>query len=210
MKRNQSLRTALMFLGVLIIGSAVGLFRVANLGTDPLATLAVGLSVVSGIQFGTTLLGANILMLLFAWLVGRKYIGLGTFANMILVGYTADFVVAAVDTPATFLFQVLLVLFSVFVLSVGASLAMSADMGISPYDVLPLLIVKTSKDRLSFRAAKISLDVVAVALGFLMGATVGIGTLAATFLVGPLMQIFNVRLINWIDRQERKRSVSAK
>lgn len=206
MKRNQFLRTGLMFLGVLIIGTAVGLFRVASLGTDPLATLAVGLSVVSGIQFGTTLLGTNIFLLIFAWFAGRKYIGLGTFANMVLVGYTADFIVSLAETPVTFLNQVVLVLFSVFVLSVGASLAMSADMGIAPYDVLPLLIVKASKNRLSFRAAKIALDVAAVTLGFLLGATVGIGTLAATFLVGPLMQVFNVHLINWIDRQERKRT----
>lgn len=204
MKRNQTLRTLLMFLGVFIIGIAVGLFRVANLGTDPLATLAVGLSVQTGVQFGTTLLGANILMLLFMWLAGRKYIGWGTFANMIFVGYTADFIVAVMGTPASFWAQLLLVLFSVFVLSVGASLAISADMGIAPYDVLPLLMVQKSGNRLSFRAAKILLDVTSVSLGFFLGATVGIGTLAATFMVGPIMQIFNVRLINWIDRQENK------
>lgn len=206
MDKKQLARIALMILGVAILGIGIGFLLVANLGADPYSTLAVGITLQTGITFGTSLLLCNLVLLAVVLLAARRFIGVGTFFNLIMVGYIADFTLSAFNSlfgevaglPGRIALTIVAVLFMGF----GAALYMATELGTSPYDAVPAIIEKKFNNRLSYRAIRVTIDILCVIIGYLLGATVGIGTLLPAFLVGPLMQFFNGHVATWMA--ERK------
>lgn len=80
--------------------------------------------------------------------------------------------------------------FNVFViLSIGMALVISSDAGTGPNDLVAVILTDKLK-RFQFRTVRICCDLFFIITGFLLGGTVGIGTVEAAFLVGPVVQIF--------------------
>lgn len=206
MDKNQLIRFALMLLGVLLLGVGIGLLLLANLGADPYSTLAVGITVQTPIIFGTALLLCNLVLLAIVVLTARRFLGVGTFFNLIMVGYIADFTLLGFLTlfgeVTGLLERILLSLVAVIFMGFGAALYMATELGTSPYDALPAIIETKSNNRLSYRVVRIIIDIACVIVGYLLGATVGISTLLAAFLVGPLMQFFNGHVSTWMAKRK--------
>lgn len=200
-------RWIVMIAGILVMGFAVALARIADFGTDPCTTMNLGISgtlMSSGVgwmTFGTYQLIFNVLLLIVTFFFDKRLIGAATFVNMIFVGYISDFFVwiySGFSFEAPIWLRVLILLFFIPLGSLACSMYMSADLGASPYDGVAPVIVKLSKERLSFRVARFISDAVCVAVGFAFGATVGIGTLLMVATAGPLMQFFNGKVKSFI------------
>ncbi len=200
-------RTAMTLFGVIICAISVGIFKIAALGVDPFQSFMAGLDALVPIDFGTLYVIANAVLLLFALIFDRHYIGIATFINLFLLGYITQFTYeflqkVIVDPSIPVRFAILVI--GVVIICFGSAFYMTADLGVSTYDAVALIIVNTWKKG-KFQYVRIITDIVCVILGcvlFLMaGGSIGqiptiagIGTIITAFFMGPLIEFFNVHI----------------
>lgn len=194
MSLSQKRITGMLF-GNLLLGIAIGVLRIAELGTDPFATMNLGVSSTLGLSFGFYSVLFNLLLFIFLFINSRELIGFGTFINMFLLGYTADLIVYLFQTMAIgeigLGIRFLLLFVGVFISSTGLSLYVTANLGVSPYDALPLMMQEMTNNRIPFGIARLIVDATAVLIGYFFGAVVGVGTLVVAVSLGPLVSVFN-------------------
>lgn len=204
---NLGKRIAMSLCGVIICAVSVGIFKIAALGVDPFQSFMAGLDAIVPIGFGTLYVITNAVLLLFALVFDRHYIGIATFINLFLLGYitqfTYDFLQTVIVGPSIAV-RIGCLVIGVVVICFGSALYMTADLGVSTYDAIALIICNTWKKG-KFQYVRIITDVVCVLLGvglFLMaGGAVpkiptiaGIGTIITAFFMGPLIEFFNVHV----------------
>ncbi|MBM7540321.1 YczE/YyaS/YitT family protein [Amphibacillus cookii] len=185
----------MMLIGNLLLGLAVGIFIIAELGTDPFATMNLGISATLGLSLGFYQLLFNALLFIIIIVYGRHLIGLGTIVNMVAIGFIADFIVYSynqlnVGQPSITV-KLLLLLIGIMIASFGLSLYITAQLGVAPYDALPLIIMKMLNESISFTKARLAVDILAVVIGSLFGAVVGVGTLLIAVSLGPMVTFYN-------------------
>ena len=159
------------------------------------------------INFGTLYVIVNAILLLFALIFDRHYIGIATFINLFLLGYVVDFshqTLLTIFPDASMLIRIPSFIFGFVALCFGCSVYITADLGVSTYDAIALIMANKWKIG-KFKFIRIMTDVVCVALGvalFLLGggsisaipAFVGVGTILTAFFMGPLIDFFNRRV----------------
>ena len=197
-------RVLMSVVGVLICGLSVGLFKRATLGVDPFQSLMSGLDAAIPISFGTLYVLANMVLILFALLMDRRKIGLATVINMTLLGYIAQYsqelLIKIFPAPGMPM-RLLLLLIGIVVMCIASAFYFTADLGVSTYDAIAL-ILSEKQNKLPFKVLRIISDLVCVALGILLsllagftwkqiGASVGIGTMISAFGMGPLIDFFH-------------------
>ena len=190
-------RILMTVLGVSICGYSIGLFSHSKCGFDPFQVFSHGLWQFLGrggmqVRYGTFYTVFNALLLLIIFLWNRKKIGLGTVINMFLVGYVSDFsewtmkkLLPDPDWPL----RILLLLFGIVIMCFASALYFTADLGVSTYDAVALTVHERTK--FPFRWCRIISDLICVAVGWTLGASVGIGTVITAFFMGPLIDFFN-------------------
>ena len=153
--------------GVMISAVCVGAFKLAAMGVDPFQSFMSGMDAIVPIPFGTLYVIVNAVMLLFALVFDRHYIGVATFINLFLLGYVVEFsyavLQAAFPDPGMITRSVSFVFGFVF-LCLGSSLYITADMGVSTYDAVALIMSGTWKMG-KFKYIRIATDFVCIALG---------------------------------------------
>lgn len=190
--------------GVIICAVSVGVFKIAALGVDPFQTLMSGLDALLPIPFGTLYVIVNLILLTFSLVTDRHNIGIATFINLFLLGYITEFTYGFLQTllpDPSMLVRVACLLVGIVVICFGSALYMTADLGVSTYDAVA--IVLSGKWKLArFKYCRIATDLVCVAAGsglfLLAGGTVsqiptiaGVGTIITAFFMGPLIELFN-------------------
>lgn len=207
-KKDHMVKRILMSVfGVLVSGIAVGFFKRAMFGVDPFQSLMAGLDCVIPINFGTLYVIVNVILLLFSLIFDRHYIGLATFINLFLIGYIAEFSLGMLEKifPSLgILGRSVCLIIGILIICVAASFYMTADIGVSTYDAVALIITNTWHIG-KFKYVRIITDVVCVILGVALyflsgasvsgiGAVVGVGTLITAFFMGPLLDFFARKL----------------
>ncbi len=206
-------RIILSAAGVIITAVSVGAFKFASFGVDPFQFFMSGVDSLFSIDFGTLYVIVNALLLMFSFLFDKHYIGIATLINLFFLGYIVDFsrnfLVAALPSPVLSIRIVAFFLGFVF-LCLGSSLYMTADLGVSTYDAVALILSRKWKLG-KFQYIRIATDAVCILLGitlfFIGGGTaaevssfIGIGTILTAFCMGPMIAFFNekisVRLLN--------------
>ncbi len=200
-------RILMSLFGVIICAVSVGIFKIAALGVDPFQTLMSGLDALIPIAFGTLYVIVNLLLLSFALITDRHYIGIATFINLFLLGYITQFTyeflqTVIIDPPMWLRFTCLLT--GIVIICFGSSLYMTADLGVSTYDAVALVL--SNKYRIGrFAIIRICTDLVCVILGVILFLTAGnsvssiptvagIGTVITAFFMGPLIEFFNQKI----------------
>ena len=201
--------------GVIICAISVGVFKIAALGVDPFQSFMAGLDKLVPLDFGLLYIIVNALLLIFALVFDRHYIGIATFINLFLLGYITQFSYQFLQTvivePSIFVRAACLVV-GVVVICFGSAFYMTADLGVSTYDAVALIIVNTWKKG-KFQYVRIITDIVCVILGaalFVLGGgkisaiptIAGIGTIITAFFMGPLIEFFNVHVARPILAKE--------
>jgi uncharacterized membrane protein YczE len=208
MKREISVkRIAMSLFGVIICAISVGIFKIAALGVDPFQSFMAGLDAVVPIGFGTLYVITNAVLLLFALIFDKHYIGIATFINLFLLGYitqfTHEYLLTVIVNPSIPVRAACLAI-GVVIICFGSAFYMTADLGVSTYDAIALIICNTWKKG-KFQYVRIITDLVCVILGVLLflmaGGTIakiptiaGVGTIITAFFMGPLIEFFNVHV----------------
>jgi len=196
-------RLLALTLSLIVIGVCVAVFKTVVFGTDPCSTFTLGVSARTGISFGTCQLAFNLLMFLPVIRLDLSRIGVGTVANMVGVGYMADFTMWLMSPhipPEGLSMTVRIVLFAVSMAAflIAAAFYMVVDLGVAPYDAIPQLIAART-NRLSARAIRMLWDISILSLGFLLGSTVGLTTLITGFCLGPAIAFVSSRVRGWFE-----------
>ena len=200
-------RILMSLAGVLICAVSVGVFKIAALGVDPGQSLMSGLDNWIPIPFGTLYVLVNLTLLVFSLVADRHNIGIATFINLFLLGYITQFTyewLQVVLPDPSMIVRALCLLVGIVVICFGSALYMTADLGVSTYDAVAIVLSRKWKLG-QFQYVRIGCDLVCVTLGvgiFLMsGGTwglvptiAGIGTIITAFFMGPLIQFFNTHV----------------
>ena len=200
-------RILMSVFGVIITAISVGAFKFASFGVDPFQSFMSGVDSLVPIDFGTLYAIVNALLLIFALVFDRHYIGIATFINLFLLGYVVEFsqnlLVNAFPNP-TLLIRTLFFALGFIFLCLGSSLYMTADLGVSTYDAIALIC--TNKWKLGkFKYLRVCTDIVCVLLGIVLYLVsggnisqitklVGIGTVVTAFCMGPVIDLFNRKI----------------
>ena len=193
--------------GVLICAVSVGIFKLAALGVDPFQSLMSGLDQLIPISFGTLYVIVNLILLSFSLLTDRHNIGIATFINLFLLGYVTQFTYDSLQKlfPApTLLFRIACLLIGIVIICFGSALYMTADLGVSTYDAVAIVLANKWKIA-KFKFCRIGTDLICVIAGiivFLLGGgtissiptIVGVGTIVTAFFMGPLIELFNEKI----------------
>ena len=209
MKENKSeifiKRIIMTVVGVLGGGFCVGLFRMSVFGVDPFQAFMSGIDAVTpGVSFGTLYVIINVILLLVALIFDRSKIGLGTVVNIFLLGYVVDYshqLLMNLFPTVTMLMRILFLVIGVVVICITSALYFTANMGVSTYDAVALILADRIR-KLAFKYWRIITDLICVLIGislFLIAGNevgqiatlIGIGTIVTAFFMGPLIAFFN-------------------
>lgn len=197
---NLKTKVTLMGLGTVFLSFAIALFRFAGLGADPFTTLNVGISETTVLSFGITNVLVNAFLFLFVWKYKRELIGWGTVINMLTVGFIADFFFYTIEningSVENIWIQILLTIGAVLLACLGIALYIESEFGVAPFDASSLVVVEISNGKIPFFVARMTIDGLSVAIGFMLGATVGVATLLMAFLAGGIIQFFREHVVH--------------
>lgn len=185
-------RVGMTLFGVFICAISVGFFNNSLFGADPFQCFANGLDIVIPLDFGTLYTLISILMLVMVFFLDRHFIGLGTFINLFLTGYVAQFSTWAIGQlvpDPSMAVRIVFLVVGIVVMCFASAFYFTADLGVSVYDAIALHL--DNKLPIPFRVIRICTDLVCVGVGFALGAIVGVGTLITALFMGPLIDYFN-------------------
>ncbi len=191
-------------IGFLLYGLGIALIVRADLGTGTWLVLEIALADILGIKIGTMTVYTGFAVLVIA-LALRERVGWGTLANILSIGPWLDLFLAVIPTVKdNLLLQIGIFLLGVLVQGIATAVYIGVDAGAGPRD--SLMLAAHRKTGVSVRAARGSIEVVVVLIGWLLGGPAGWGTLAFALLIGPSVQwafkLFNVHPHKPVDVAE--------
>ncbi len=198
-------RIPVLIVSVILMGMCIAFFEKTRVGTDPCTVFNLSISqiVLHWQNLGTWQLLFNLLLLAVILLVKEgRCIGLGSLANMVLVGYSRDFFKPIVELLLPGEVESLLVQGAVFVPAmalflVAVSFYMVVELGTAPYDAVPQIISRRTK--IPFAWVRIGYDILVTVIGFLLGGQVGIFTVLSCFFLGPVIAAIAAKFCPWFN-----------
>jgi uncharacterized membrane protein YczE len=185
-----ALRLAALVFGLFLCAVGVVLFLESELGLPPWDVLHQGLAEQLDVGFGVANLIVSVAVLALAWSL-RAYVGLGTLLNALLIGtfvigLTAlDGLSALSDEPLGVRIGLLPLALACF--GVGSAFYIAPTMGAGPRD--SLMLVTALRLRLRIGVARTVIEALALAAGFALGGTAGVGTLVFALGIGPAVEL---------------------
>ncbi len=182
-------RTVSLLLGLGLFALAIVLILESRLGLSPWDVLNQGIARHTPLSFGEANIAVGLTVLLLAWALGAR-IGLGTIANAVLVGAFIDQILRSdavhrlAGTPLAT--RVALDLGGIALIGVATAFYIGAQLGAGPRD--SLMLVASERGRRRIGLVRTALEGCALVVGFVLGGTVGLGTLAFALLVGPSVE----------------------
>jgi uncharacterized membrane protein YczE len=174
--------------GLLLYGVSMALMVESTLGLDPWDVFHQGLAEVTGLRFGliVIIVGAAVLLL---WIPLRQRPGIGTVANVVVIGLAVDGALALLPTAEPLAVRLAFMISGVLLNGVATGLYIGARLGPGPRDGLMTGYVARHPRR-SVRLVRTVIEVTVLAIGWLLGGTVGVGTVLYAVAIGPLAHAF--------------------
>ena len=189
-------RWLMLFSGFLAWGFGLALFVRANLGLGPWDAFHQGLGFQIGITIGQASIIAGVIVLLF-WIPLRQRLGLGTVLNVLTIGPFTDLGLWLLPQEIESLWlRGAMLAGGMACVGLGSALYLPAGLGAGPRD--GLMMGLHAKLGWSIRASRTAVETSALAIGWAMGGTVGIGTLVFAFGIGPLVQASLTHSRRWL------------
>ncbi len=184
------LRSVSLVVGLFLFALGIVLQLQSDLGLSPWDVLSQGISDQTSLSFGTANIVVAIVVLAVAWALGAQ-IGVGTVANAILIGLFIDGLtrlepiesLAGQGIGA----QIALLVGGIVLVSLGSGLYIGAAMGAGPRD--SLMIVGARRTGVRIGIVRAAIEIAVAVVGFALGGTVGIGTIAFAFGIGPAVEV---------------------
>jgi uncharacterized membrane protein YczE len=165
-----------------LLGAGVALLLNAHLGSDGYSMLINGLSKASGVEFAAVNIGIGVLLVSLAWLRGRTP-GPGTVVQPVVVGFTVSTLMPVVPEPDAWPGQTVEFVVAFALLCVGVAGYLATDLGAGPAEVAALAWDPPVPFKWSYSVFQFFGGLV----GWLCGATFGVGTVVVVLLIGPVV-----------------------
>lgn len=179
-----------LILGLILFGVGIGLMLQSRLGVPPWDVLHQGLVHQFGLTIGIWSIITSIVVLV-GWIPLREPYGVGTLLNAVIIGISIDLSALVIPVPEAMAWRIGLMATGILIIGFGSGLYIGAHLGPGPRDGLMTGIAKRGP---SIRLTRTVLEVTVLAIGWMLGGTFGIGTVAFAILVGPIVQFFLPRL----------------
>lgn len=192
-----------LLVGLTIAHLGVTLFLLPALGTDTFTVFVQGLSRQIGLTVGTTHVIVLTVIMVLMLFTTKGYIKPGTVVCAFCGGPIIDFFTwllgSFINENSVIGIKIVSVLLGCVILALGMSVVINSNAGTGPNDLVAIVLSDKIK-KIQFRWVRVLCDVFFVVLGFVLGGTVGIGTIVAVFLTGPLVQFWLPKTKTICDR----------
>jgi len=178
--------TQLQF-GLLLYGLSIALMVRSGLGMNPWGVFHQGLSEVTGVSLGLIVNGVGALVLL-VWIPLRQWPGIGTLSNVLVIGLATDAVLWILPPVEILALRWVFLIAAILLNGVATGAYIGAGLGAGPRDGLTTGLVKLTGWQV--RWVRLGIEAAVLALGWMLGGVVGVGTVLYTLATGPLMQTF--------------------
>lgn len=194
--RMWTVRVIELLAGLTVAHLGVTLFLQADLGSDPFNVLIQGLfRFIPWPDFmthGNVHVGVSFLIILALLVADRSYIRIGTLLCMILGGPIIDLftlvLAPVIHSGSPMALRLLALVLGCVILAFGMTIVIKSEAGTGPNDLVAVVISDKAKKK--FGTVRILVDVCFALAGFLLGGTLGLGTIVCACLVGPTAQVF--------------------
>jgi uncharacterized membrane protein YczE len=175
-------RLVILVAGLWLFGTGEACLVAADLGNSPWTVLAQGVALNTPLGIGAATVAISILVLC-AWVPLRQQPGLGTVLNALIIGVALGVMVEVLPSDPPDVTAWLLLAGGIAAVAVGGGVYLGCRLGPGPRDGLMTgLHARTGR---SLRLVRTIIELSALTAGFLLGGTVGIGTVAFALLIGP-------------------------
>jgi uncharacterized membrane protein YczE len=192
-------RLAQLYVGLALYGLGIALQVASGLGNDPWDTLHQGLARQTGLSIGTWIVIAAIAVMAL-WIPLRQRPGVGTISNALLVGVFADLFLWALPHPGAVAVKCCYLVAAILVAGFATGCYIGAGLGPGPRDGLTTGLAARGH---SIRVVRTGIELTVLAVGWLLGGTVGIGTVAYALTIGPFVHLFMARSGRTADSEPR-------
>lgn len=169
--------------GLALFGIGVALQKEGQMGLAPWDVFHEGFSQVLGWQFGRALVLTSFLVLLL-WIPLRQRPGIGTLLNAVEIGVVADIAIAVLPEPDTLWVRIPFMLIGVLLVGIGSGFYIGAGLGPGPRDGL---MTGLAARGMKVSRARTSVELTVLLLGWILGGSVGVGTLVFALSIGPIV-----------------------
>ncbi len=178
-------RLVQLYIGLVLYGVSLAMMLLSTLGLAPWDVLHSGIIEYVPLTIGQAVVVMSFVVLVL-WIPLREKPGVGTISNAIVVGLSADATLAVVPEPSGIPVQVALLLGGVFLNGVATGMYIGSQLGRGPRDGLMTGLAR--RTGWSLRLVRTGLEITVVAIGWLLGGVVGVGTVLYALAIGPVAQ----------------------
>jgi uncharacterized membrane protein YczE len=176
-----------LFAGLALYGTSMAMQIRGGLGLNPWDVLHQGLATRLPISFGaiTAVTGVAVLLL---WIPLRQRPGIGTLANVVVIAFAVDAALALLPAPTGLVPRLAMMAGGIVLNGVASAAYVGARLGPGPRD--GLMTGFAARTGRSIRLVRTAIEIVVLGTGWLLGGTVGVGTVLYALAIGPLTQLF--------------------
>lgn len=176
-----------LILGFMFCACSTVMALKSNLGLSPWDVFHQGVSNITGLTIGQVSIIVGVIVVLITVLL-KLEIGIGTIANMILIGFFIDLInyLNIIPESTNLLTGILMLIASLFVMAIGSYLYIGCELGCGPRDGLMIAIARITGK--SVGVIRFCIELGALVIGWMLGGTVGIGTLITVAFLGYAIQ----------------------
>jgi uncharacterized membrane protein YczE len=193
LNRSMCKRLGMMICGVLLMGLGIALLSQSRYGADPFSCFNFGLSSLFHLPFFTCYWISSAIFLVLGLIFARHLVQLGTLLCFLCTGLVAQLFINCLKKGFGKIhilpMRVALLCAGIIVFALAASLFFSSNLGLTSYGVMSFVL--TQKTKINYLWCRLGIDALFTLIGFLLGASAGIGTLITALFLQPLIRVFN-------------------
>lgn len=175
-----------LYFGLSLYGLSTAMFVRADLGADPWNVFHLGVAKLLALDIGTVMIATGALVLLL-WIPLRQRPGLGTISNVVVLGLAADAALSVIPTLSDILPRSGLLAGAIVVNAIATAMYIGAGFGSGPRD--GLMTGVHARTGWSVRSIRTVIELSVLLIGWLLGGTLGVGTVLYALTIGPLIQL---------------------
>jgi len=179
-------RLILLYVGLVLYGLSSAMMVRAGLGLDPWNAFHEGISLRLNFSFGTVIIGVGALLMLL-WIPLRQRPGIGTISNVVLIGLAADAALMFLPQPASLAVRIGMLIAAIILNGIASGMYIGAGLGPGPRD--GLMTGLAARSGWSIRLTRTCIEISVLVLGWLLGGTIGIGTIFYAFAIGVIIDV---------------------
>lgn len=202
--KEDLLKIPTLLLGFVILALGTILTMKSGLGMSSWGVLHQGLSRVSIFTFGQITIVLGLIILILSVIFLKTKVGIGTILNVLIIGFIMDMFTNLINyEPTEFLYQAIIFLLGLVIMAFGRSLYISTRLGPGPRDGVFVGLSRITQ--IDVKYVKPGIELTVLSIGYILGGTVGLGTLTTMLFSGYIVQFFFTKL-GFDPKTEKQRS----